>query len=153
MITTITFEDHWQDFLTWEVDGKGKVVSCKPFQEDIWNKWRVLNKTFEVGDYVLVKKGKETLTIKYPIAAIAYDKMRPAPRTFAGWQKIFPDALKVAGTCSGIMTPKEAKEMLYGQGVDAKMLANNSATSFTKKGTTTRFCFIFSKLAHSETLN
>lgn len=47
---TIVFEDHGQDFLEWDIDGKGIVVGCRPFQGSIWCGIRVLNhRTLKVG--------------------------------------------------------------------------------------------------------
>lgn len=34
--TIIRFEDHGQDFLTWEVNEIGVVVDSKPFQAALW---------------------------------------------------------------------------------------------------------------------
>ena len=32
----LEFEDHGQDFLTWDLDAKGKVIGCEPFQASVW---------------------------------------------------------------------------------------------------------------------
>lgn len=43
LITTITFEDHGQDFLEWRVTHDGIVITCAPFQGFLWKKAKVLN--------------------------------------------------------------------------------------------------------------
>ena len=40
---TIVFEDDGQDFLEWDVDEKGVVVDCRPFQQNVWNGTKVVN--------------------------------------------------------------------------------------------------------------
>jgi hypothetical protein len=35
-LTRIHFEDHGQDFLWWDVNPKGAVVDCGPFQASVW---------------------------------------------------------------------------------------------------------------------
>lgn len=32
---TITFEDHGQDFLEWDIE-KHRVIGCRPFQASVW---------------------------------------------------------------------------------------------------------------------
>lgn len=36
VVVRIYFEDHGQDFLRWEIDAKGKVIGCEPFQASHW---------------------------------------------------------------------------------------------------------------------
>lgn len=36
VVVRIHFEDHGQDFLRWEIDAKGKVIGCEPFQASYW---------------------------------------------------------------------------------------------------------------------
>jgi hypothetical protein len=47
---TIFFVDEGQDFLEWDIDDKGKVVACRPFQGDIWIGTTVHNKDIKPGD-------------------------------------------------------------------------------------------------------
>jgi hypothetical protein len=73
----ITFEDKFQDFLTFEVTPKGKIVDVQPFQYSIWSKFSVTNvKSMKVGGFVNLKKGKEEMTIKYPIEKIENKKKK-----------------------------------------------------------------------------
>lgn len=49
-IFRIHFEDHGQDFLTWDVDVRNcKVVDAQPYQKDIWTRCTVLN-IYELAD-------------------------------------------------------------------------------------------------------
>jgi hypothetical protein len=83
MNTLITFEDHGQDFLTWELDENKKVVDCQPFQASTWCKSQVVNEQLAVGEYVIIET-KHTasgyLTIKYPIEKIETDIQGPKHR-------------------------------------------------------------------------
>jgi hypothetical protein len=70
---TITFEDQGQDFLEWDINDKGKVVDCRPFQNSVWNGTQVLfHKVIKVGDrlYVNPPYGRPTAMMKYPVIAI-----------------------------------------------------------------------------------
>jgi hypothetical protein len=72
-IRTITFEDHGQDFLKWDIDEKGNVIDCRPFQAWIWCNKIVTNHTqLKVGGYVKNKdiRTNEIGEIRYPIIAI-----------------------------------------------------------------------------------
>ena len=73
-IFRIHFEDHGQDFLTWDVNIEtGKVVDCAPFQSSIWCGGTVDNvDNLETGGQVeyTVKYGHESLLINYPIEDI-----------------------------------------------------------------------------------
>jgi hypothetical protein len=75
MKTIITFEDHGQDFLMWIIDENSKIIDCKPSQFSIWGGFTVMNDKLRVGDLVRIKKGKERLTIKYPVANIQLDNV------------------------------------------------------------------------------
>lgn len=68
-MTIIQFEDHGQDFLTWEVSKKGKVKSSQPFQTSIWSKYHVTNLAdLQPGGLVeICAPGEEPWNIKYPI--------------------------------------------------------------------------------------
>ena len=72
-ITTITFEDHGQDFLEWDIDESDTVVGCRPFQSRAWVGSVVLNKhPLEVGDKLTlqVRSRAEPYHLAYPIEAI-----------------------------------------------------------------------------------
>lgn len=73
----ITFEDHGQDFLTWQLDNNGVVVDCTPFQATTWCGCAVnAHSLLEVGDCVTyVRDGRDVTigSIRYPIAAIEPD--------------------------------------------------------------------------------
>lgn len=45
----IYFEDKMQDFLEWELDKKGFVIDCQPFQGWVWNGTQVILETIEIG--------------------------------------------------------------------------------------------------------
>jgi hypothetical protein len=47
---TIVFVDEGQDFLEWDIDEKGVVVACRPFQDWVWVGTKVLNKDIKPGD-------------------------------------------------------------------------------------------------------
>jgi hypothetical protein len=76
MITTITFEDHGQDFLEWDIDENGKVIDCRPFQFSVWSKVTVTNKEFKVGGRVKYTGMGLSGRINYPIAEIALDNQK-----------------------------------------------------------------------------
>ena len=49
---TVFFVDDGQDFLEWDVNEKGEVVDCRPFQGDIWIGTMVHNKDIQPGDHL-----------------------------------------------------------------------------------------------------
>lgn len=49
---TVFFVDDGQDFLEWDLNDKGEVVDCRPFQGDIWIGTQVHNKDIKPGDYL-----------------------------------------------------------------------------------------------------
>lgn len=72
----ITFEDHGQDFLTWQLDDNGVVVDCMPFQASTWCGLRVLHpERLRVGSIVTFVRGRSrrASTIRYRVAAIEPD--------------------------------------------------------------------------------
>lgn len=72
----IQFEDHGQDFLTWQLDNNGVVVDCQPFQASIWCGVKVeVPRSLKVGDIVAFRRDGEPhiKTIRYLIAAIEPD--------------------------------------------------------------------------------
>ena len=71
---TITFEDHGQDFLEWDLDDAGVVVACRPFQSTFW-----VGKV--VNNHADIKKGEQAVLsggryILYPIAKVLTRKRR-----------------------------------------------------------------------------
>lgn len=73
----IHFEDHGQDFLTWDVVPKdeklAEIVDCKPFQRGIWTKNHITNFD-ELEEFGTVKfsmgTGHPVYTMNYPIEKI-----------------------------------------------------------------------------------
>lgn len=64
VMVTITFEDHGQDFLEWDLDTAGKVIECRPFQAGIWCGRHVVNhKSLKKGAYVILD---DMRTVNYP---------------------------------------------------------------------------------------
>jgi hypothetical protein len=60
------FQDDGQDFLWWNVNSKGVVTSCEPFQSSIWNGKVVQNLEELVKDkcgVVTILNGKEPMSI------------------------------------------------------------------------------------------
>ena len=49
---TVFFVDDGQDFLEWDVNDKGEVVECRPFQGDVWVGTKILDKEFGPGAYL-----------------------------------------------------------------------------------------------------
>lgn len=70
MNAILTFQDHGQDFLTWQIE-KDRVVDCTPFQASTWVGSQILNPDeLAVGKCVVIKckhKSSGTLEIKYPL--------------------------------------------------------------------------------------
>lgn len=69
-IKRIHFEDHGQDFLTFDVKADGTIVDVKPFQKSIWMQYRVANQRFRVGGLVHLHGLGDDMTIRYPIEKI-----------------------------------------------------------------------------------
>ncbi|MFC5525251.1 hypothetical protein ACFPPA_05790 [Rhodanobacter ginsengisoli] len=72
----IHFEDHGQDFLTWQLDNNGIVVDSSPFQADLWCGVEVDKPgMLKVGGLVSCRHPNYVLTttLRYPIAAIEPD--------------------------------------------------------------------------------
>lgn len=71
--TVIHFTDHGQDFLRWELDAKGKVIGCEPFQGTVWIGNRVLHhEKLRAGGTVhfVIKSDSSSHNIRYPIARV-----------------------------------------------------------------------------------
>jgi hypothetical protein len=49
---TVFLVDDGQDFLEWDINEKGEVVDCRPFQGSIWNGTKVHNKDIKPGDHL-----------------------------------------------------------------------------------------------------
>ncbi len=49
---TVFFEDDGQDFLEWDLNDKGEVIDCRPFQGDVWIGTKVLNRNIRPGDHL-----------------------------------------------------------------------------------------------------
>lgn len=47
---TVFLKDDGQDFLEWDINEKGEVVDCRPFQGNIWIGTKVHNKNIRPGD-------------------------------------------------------------------------------------------------------
>lgn len=47
---TVFFVDDGQDFLEWDINDKGEVVDCRPFQGFVWIGMKVHNKDIKPGD-------------------------------------------------------------------------------------------------------
>ena len=74
---TITFADQGQDFLEWDLDSKGKVIACRPFQASIWIGHTVRNhERITVDSYAVITVDGVPLAIRYPLVQVA-----PAPVT------------------------------------------------------------------------
>ena len=70
----LEFEDHGQDFLRWELDAKGKVIGCEPFQGSIWKGKQVMNHgLLRAGDTVHYRTMGESTSascIRYPLERV-----------------------------------------------------------------------------------
>lgn len=75
----IEFKDYGQDFLWWEIDQRGKVIDCGPFQASVWcGKYVFDPKGLTVGGKVHfsneasdpTNQEQEFKTISYPIENI-----------------------------------------------------------------------------------
>lgn len=71
---TIVFEDHGQDFLEWDIDSRGEVIACRPFQSGIWVGVIVTNPDVEVGERVRYRHqlvtNDERMSVRYPVEDI-----------------------------------------------------------------------------------
>jgi hypothetical protein len=75
---TIVLEDHGQDFLEWDVDDKGVVVGCRPFQERIWKGTKIINKRPRSGSVLKISIRKDlrvkgspvVTTLKYRVESV-----------------------------------------------------------------------------------
>jgi hypothetical protein len=69
----IEFEDHGQDFLSWEIE-RGVVTCSRPFQSWCWNGLKVDMRKAQVGRPLpVVLQSGEATQIKYPVRKITKD--------------------------------------------------------------------------------
>lgn len=73
-VTRITFEDHGQDFLRWDIAETGEVRNCKPMQGWLWDGRKVLNlDQLKVGGFAVVscnEAGRRRMQLRYRIESI-----------------------------------------------------------------------------------
>lgn len=64
----VRFEDHFQDFLEWDLDDAGYVVACRPSQAWAWVGARVLNLP-EIGKTLRIVNtdGRTRMVLRYPV--------------------------------------------------------------------------------------
>lgn len=80
----LEFEDHGQDFLRWDLDSKGKVIGCAPFQAFVWVGLVVLQfKKLKAGDVVFYeRRGQDGCVtgsnIRYPLESVTFLKRTQA---------------------------------------------------------------------------
>jgi hypothetical protein len=68
---TLTFEDHGQDFLEWDIDENGKVVECRPFQGWVWEGAVVHLDTLALGEAPrITPKSGRVMRLRYPVIDI-----------------------------------------------------------------------------------
>lgn len=72
-LTTITLEDHGQDFVEWDVDASNTVVASRPFQSWLWTGAVILNdRPLEVGDTIKLRVGGREMVLAYPVEDIVH---------------------------------------------------------------------------------
>lgn len=76
VVVRIHFEDHGQDFLRWEIDAKGTVIGCEPFQAAHWCGLEVRQPTqLRAGDFVHFFDGDgQSRHIKYRLERVDHIK-------------------------------------------------------------------------------
>ena len=74
---TVTFKDHGQDFLEWDIEN-GVVVGCRPFQGSVWGGRRVMNlEPIKVGDAIaILTKHSGIIFINYLVRKV--EALKPA---------------------------------------------------------------------------
>lgn len=76
----LEFEDHGQDFLRWELDAKGRVIGCGPFQAFAWVGCQVLVfEKLKAGDILFYERRSKSGecsggSIRYPLAKVTFTK-------------------------------------------------------------------------------
>lgn len=74
-IKTITFSDHGQDFLEWDLDATGRVVACRPFQGSTWCKATVTNHAYlRRGSVVVIRINGRDTYVRYPLIKVGKPK-------------------------------------------------------------------------------
>ena len=73
-VITITFEDHGQDFLEWDICSN-VVVGCSPFQSRFWVNSRIVEpmERLEIGHRPLILtevENQEAMRVKYPLECV-----------------------------------------------------------------------------------
>jgi hypothetical protein len=79
---TVTFEDHGQDFIEWDIAANGVVVGCRPFQADIWCGYVINGKPSKGERIQLIGIDHRVICIKYPLTKVVKTrKVRANPST------------------------------------------------------------------------
>lgn len=60
--------------------------------------------------------------------------MEKKPKTLKGWQKLYPDAMRIKGTSKYLLSNKQIIELAYGAGAYGKVLLNNSWGTMSLRG-------------------
>lgn len=77
VVLRVHFEDHGQDFLRWEINAKGKVIGCEPFQAAHWCGLEVWQPALlRAGDllHFLDREDDSMRHIKYRLARVEHLK-------------------------------------------------------------------------------
>lgn len=73
---TVTFENHGQDFLEWDIEA-GKVVDCRPSQAGYWIGTEVHNLHIQAGDNLIITEPSNPnhrCTLLYPVRKVSWPK-------------------------------------------------------------------------------
>jgi hypothetical protein len=66
-MSTIVFVDEGQDFLEWDINDKGIITACRPFQGWVWVGTKVKNKEIKPGDKLdIITKNRE-FQLRHPV--------------------------------------------------------------------------------------
>lgn len=90
------FTDHGQDFLRWELDARGVVIGCEPFQASVWVGNRVLqHQALRAGDIVhfVSKRDSASLNIRYPLERV--ENKGSVTRSATKWAAVCPQCGEV----------------------------------------------------------
>ena len=69
-MVTIHFVDEGQDFLEWDIDEKGVVTACRPFQGWVWVGTKVHNKDIKPGDKLDIEGHGLCTTLIHPVEKV-----------------------------------------------------------------------------------
>lgn len=72
------------------------------------------------------------------------------PTTFAGWQKIYPDAMQIKATGSKFLTDKQLKEFADIEGKAVVLQDSSTGTWSSKSGSKVNIRAIVSKMAYKD---